>query len=208
MGIRIPGPPKDVHVNVVLNSEKKGDFRIEPIPVDSLPRGADNDLEFENKGHSGFWIHFHLQDPNNLGYKFPTDHRLINEAVWSKMGEGECPDEAEWAVFTPRRVNDRGMTLIVRNPNEKPAIGKFGYTLRVTKNGGLDYLDLDPGGNNKNGSTVPFFGLAMACVLTGAFVGLGATVLTQNSLVPPNPLLLGLGGALIGLIVAATLGRR
>ena len=204
----VPGPPKDVHIDVILNSEAKGDFRIEPHPENSLPKGPGDELVFENKGHSGFFIYFHLKDPNKLGYKFPDDHKLVNDAVWSKMGKGACPDDGIWDVFIPRKVIDKGMTLKVRNLNEKPDIGDFGYTLRVTKDEGRTYLALDPGGTNKNGPISASSSSWIAPTVAGGLVGLGAIVLTNSSIVPSNALLFGLGGAVVGLVVGLVLGRR
>lgn len=204
----LPGAPKDVHVNVILNSEKKGDFEIQPDPPNSLPRGTNGELEFENKGHSGFWIYFHLKDPNKLGYTFTTDKKHIHEALWSMMGSGACPEEPVWDVLTPRKVLDEGMTLKVRNPNVAPDVGKFGYTLRVTKDGGARYLDLDPGGNNKNGPIAPFVSAAVASTMTGAIVGLAAVMLLDSAAVRPNALLFAIGGALVGLVLGLVIGRR
>lgn len=208
MGKKLPGDPKDVHVNVILNSVEKGDFRIEPNPPDSLPKGTKGALEFENKGHSGFWIYFHLQDPNKLNYKFPTDNKLINDTVWSALGEDACPETPIWEVFTPRRVTDKGMTLVVRNPNIKPDLGKFGYTLRVTKDGGTSYLDLDPGGNNKNGPIAPFMASWITPTLAGAIVAAGTVTLVSNSFVPATVATFAIGGAVVGLVVGLLLGRR
>jgi len=56
-------------------------------------------------------------------------------------------------VFTGIDVAKDGMSVTAHNKNVSPKLGKFGYTLNVTKDGGANYLALDPGGNNMNGST-------------------------------------------------------
>lgn len=177
----MPGPknPRDVHVNVILNSVTPGDFRIEPAPHGVIPTGANGELIFKNAGHPGFFVHFDLQDPNGLGYKFPPQQK-IKEAVWSELYEGACPQApGKWEVFDPRNISNNGMTLVVHNPNEVPCLGKFGYTLRVTKDGGLTYLDLDPGGDNQNGPISSFETSYAMMFFGGAVTGVLATLGTQ-----------------------------
>lgn len=179
----VPPGPKDVRVTITINSTQKGDFTVEPDPPGSLPKGTQNDLIFKNNGHSGFWVFFDLKDPNNLGYKFPTDNQLVNETLWSELGDGVCPTKSVWDVFTPRKVLNGGMTLKARNENPSPAQGKFGYTLRVTNDGGKTYLDLDPGGDNKNGGiTRNTFSTAALVVgmIAGVVVTLGVQALLQG----------------------------
>ena len=203
----VPGPPRDVHVNVILNSEKPGDFRIVPEPLGSLPTGPNGELIFENEGHSGFFVYFDLKDPNDLRFKFPPNNKM-NDAVWSKLGVGACPDTEAWEIFDPRSVTNKGMTLKVRNTNVGSEVGKFGYTLRVTKDGGASYLPLDPGGDNKNGPIAPFVSSWIAPTVAGAIVALGTVMLVSNSFVPVTALTFAIGGAVVGLAVGLLLGQR
>ena len=207
MSNSIPRPPRDVHINVILNSEKPGDFRIVPEPPGSVPMGPGGELIFENDGHSGFFVYFDLKDPNKLGYKFPPNNKM-NDAVWSRLGEGACPDTEAWEIFDPRSVTNQGMTLRVRNTNVGSDVGKFGYTLRVTKDGGASYLPLDPGGDNKNGPIAPFMYSWIAPTVAGAIVALGTLILVSNSFVPVTALTFAIGGAVVGLAVGLLLGRR
>lgn len=182
----MPGPknPRDVHVCVTLNSETPGDFTIQPMPPGIIPMGPNGELIFQNAGHPGFFVHFDLQDPNNLGYSFPPQQK-IKEAVWSELVDGACPKApGKWDVFDARNIDNKGMTLVVHNPNQAPVLGKFGYTLRVTKDGGLTYLDLDPGGDNQNGPISRFETSYALVFMGGAVVGslmtLGGQALLQG----------------------------
>lgn len=174
--------PKDVHVDVILESDNPLKFGIEPSPPNSLPTGPNGELIFANANHPGFKVHFHLQDPNGLGYRFPKAADK-EEAVWSELGNGACPHAARWEVFTPRSVGPNRMVLTVDNPNPTPAQGPFGYTLRVTKDNGANYLKLDPGGLNQNGSrssTTQAVLLIVGGAIAGSLLTLGAQILLQG----------------------------
>jgi hypothetical protein len=173
---------RDVHVDVILESDNPVKFSVEPSPPGSLPMGPNGELIFANDHHPGFHIHFHLQDPHCLGYRFPKNSDK-KEAIWSQLGSGACPSVGKWEVFQPLTVGASRMILTVDNPNPKPAQGPFGYTLRVTKDNGATYLALDPGGVNQNGSQSMNLSLA-AALLGGAAAGslltLGAQALLQS----------------------------
>lgn len=198
--------PRNVNVNVTVNSDDPGDFSIEPSPLGSLPKGPDGELVFVNDHHPGFFIHFHLIDKSGLGYKFPPQRR-IRSAVWSELGVDCCPQDGKMEVFKPIRVEDEEKTLVVYNSNQDPDVDKFYYMLRVTNDGGSSYLPLDPGGDNQNGPTQPFWESWLAPAATGAIVGFAAILLISNSLAPPNALLFGIGGAIVGLVVGLLLKR-
>lgn len=144
-------PPWDVHVDVYLEPEgSEPPFYLRSC----LPQNSDGDLVFRNCGRHGFFVNFHLQDPHGTRYLFPRSAQL-KDALWSREGPG-CPPEnygKQWREFKAARVSPDGKTLTVRNRNETET--KFGYTLRVTKDGGESYLDLDPGGDNQNGDWEP-----------------------------------------------------
>ena len=174
--------PKDAHVDVILDSDNPVQFRIEPTPPSSLPTGPNGELIFNNNHHPGFNVHFHLRDINALGYLFPKNSDK-KEAVWSELGNGVCPNSAKWEVFEPNHVSAHRLTLTVRNPNPSPAQGPFGYTLRVTKDNGASYLNLDPGGFNQNGSQSISKSkdllLAIGGAVTGSVLTLGAQALLK-----------------------------
>jgi len=169
--------------------------------------GPGGELIFKNEAHSGFFVYFDLKDPNKLGYKFPPNSK-INDAVWSKLGVGACPDTEAWEIFDPKSVTNQGMTLRVRNTNVVPVVGKFGYTLRVTKDGGANYLPLDPGGDNQNGPIALFVSSWIAPTVAGAIVALGTLMLVSDSFVPVTALTFAIGGAVVGFAVGLLLGRR
>jgi hypothetical protein len=174
--------PRDVHVDVILESDNPLQFRVEPSPPGSLPTGPNGDLLFSNDHHPGFRVHFHLQDPNGLGYRFPKKQDK-DEAVWSQVGSTGCPSSANWDVFKPLDVEPGRMILTVNNPNPSPAQGPFRYTLRVTKDNGASYLALDPGGVNQNGSQSMNLSIAAAFVggaAAGSLLTLGAQALLQS----------------------------
>ena len=84
-------------------------------------------------------------------YTFPPQNK-VQEASWSQVGSN-CPTAPAYDVFDPKRVENSQTTLVVFNANPSPALGNFKYTLRVTKDGGTTYCELDPGGVDKNGAT-------------------------------------------------------
>lgn len=198
--------PKEVHVSVVLH--KDGDEPPFHFETTDLPLGPNNVLTFINDEFPGFIIHYDLDDTLNPGFRFP-DEKICNnlaEAIYVQARPG-CPSgKSKWPQFWPMEVTPNGKTLIVRNENRGQV--NFGYTLRVTKNGGGKYLDLDPGGDNKNGPIAPFVSSWIATALTGAIVGLGTIVLSSNSFVPATSLTFAIGGAVVGLVVGLLLGRR
>lgn len=152
--------PKPVDVKVFIDNPATDppQFHFETT---HLPMGPNNHLHFQNCGHPGFYVHYHLQDPTH-GYVFPEESMYphppgpkdehLNQALYSAVGTA-CPTSSgQWGQFTALRVENAGRTLVVWNKNESPV--DFGYTLRVTSNGGQNYLPLDPGGTNTNGPSL------------------------------------------------------
>jgi hypothetical protein len=178
-----PKPPRDVHVHVILNSETPGDFRVEPAPLGSIPTGPNGELIFQNNGHNGLFVHFHLIDNTGLHYRFPRQPNR-SDAIWSQLGNGACPNTGIWEVFDPRNISADRLELIVFNPNVDPTLGQFGYTLRVTKDDGAHYLPLDPGGDNQNGPISKYqWNTALVFVggmVAGALATLGAQALLMQ----------------------------
>jgi hypothetical protein len=148
------GPDKPWVVDVDVYLEDIGppvEFHIDSsLPVDG------GNLVFYNRHRPGFTINFRLWDNTAEGnYVFPNPPAPPNNeeawALWSSKGKGCPPPCSSWSVFSAQSVKDQGLTLVVRNLND--SMTEFGYTLRVTNNGGDTFVELDPGGNNMNGSS-------------------------------------------------------
>jgi hypothetical protein len=149
-----------VQVDVYLSDDTTDppEFQIEScLPRVTHTVGNKNEeyLVFDNHWRPGFRILFQLHDMTNMddpanGYRFPHQAK---DAVWSQQGD-KCPTEhCTPEVFVPVRVMEPdGTTLVVDFRNETN-IGKFRYTLRVTKDDGQNFLELDPGGTGNNGSS-------------------------------------------------------
>jgi hypothetical protein len=140
--------PWDVDVDVYLYAEDHDP----PFRIDSyLQAEPGKDLVFNNRRRPGFVVKFHIHDETGEGYLFPKT-KDEDAALWSKMGEG-CPPQdygKQWDEFYVQRIFESRQTLVVRNLNKTAT--KFGYTLRVTKDDGKTFRDLDPGGDNQNGN--------------------------------------------------------
>ena len=198
--------PMEAHVTVVLGSPgSRPPFHFE---TNDLPLGEDNLLTFVNRRFPGYIIHYDLDDALNPGFRFPNanvpDH--LAEALYVHAGR-RCPTrKSHWPQFWPMQVSDDCKTLQVRNENLASA--DFAYMLRLTKDGGKSWLELDPVGNNKNGSTEPFMASWIAPTVAGAIVGIATVTLVSNSFVPATAITFGVGGAVVGLIIGLLLGRR
>ena len=149
-GAGAPRRAWEVEIDVHLKSDGPNpNFKI----VSQMPVDPSDNIIFENKHRPGFNIRFNLIDETGSSppYTFPPQPK-VKEACWSKVGSN-CPTTASWEVFDPQRVENSNTTLLVFNANPSPALGDFKYTLRVTKDGGTTYCELDPGGVDKNGAT-------------------------------------------------------
>ena len=140
--------PREVHVNVFIDNPdvRAPKFHFESHDLDVGPK---NELTFTNDHHPGFNITFNLQPPTH-SYLFPKPQDAT-DGVWSKFGNSECPQSQAREVFTEPRVSSSRESLTVHNRNRQDDTGLFGYTLRVTRDGGGTYLPLDPVGDNQNG---------------------------------------------------------
>jgi len=159
--------PRSVDVKVILKSDKEPvDFELVPVP--SLPGGTTkNEFVFENLGHDGFWLNFILEG-DALGYRFPDDEE---DALYSAKGNC-CPKtKGQWSQFKGAKVEQGNKILTVRNKNKDEEI--FGYTIRLTKTPHKSdpvCIELDPVGQNKNGSyNAPVLQLALAAGAGAAF---------------------------------------
>lgn len=139
--------PWDIDVDIHL---KKGCPNPQFEIYTSLPT-SNGEIVFKNNHRPGFNIRFNLYDETGEGYTFPPQAK-VDDACWSKIGT-TCPQSACKDVFKPLRVIS-GTTLEVFNDNPSPPLGAFKYSLRVTKDGGATYCDLDPGGADQNGPRI------------------------------------------------------
>lgn len=161
-------------VQVTLHSEHPLRF---DVTSNDLPKDANGDLVFTNDHHPGFNVDFHFCDETPAKYSFPPNAQKA-DAVWSLRGASNCPTQQASEVFQPLNISSDCKTLTVHNSNESPNVGHFGYTLRVTKDGGATFLALDPGGLNQNGATSYSMSTAVAFVI-GAAAGVLLTLGSQ-----------------------------
>lgn len=196
---------KKVDVQVVLappGSKQPYHFESKDVPIDK-----DNVIYFHNCGsNKGFVVNYNVDDKLNPGFFFPTQNHngdnYLDQALWAAQSSN-CPTQpCKWSVFEAARVDGNGKTLVVTNKNEISQ--DFAYTLRVVK--GTDWLNLDPGGANRNGGTTKAAQLAIG-IATGAIVGLGAVSIASNAFDVANAVAYGIGGAVVGLIVALLFNR-
>lgn len=160
--------PKEVDIKVFLDLGKDPPFHLQ---CDELPKGTKNgDFVFTNDHFPGFILNYVLQEPTT-GYRFPDD---LDEALYSAKTT-TCPtSKGQWGQFKAKSVSSDNKTLVVRNMNQHGHEGQFSYTLRVTKtphNADAEYLDLDPGGTNTNGS-------AQGITLLNLAIGVGIIAAT------------------------------
>jgi len=207
--------PRAVTIDVYVDDVNTDppEFRVLPSPnnnppLQTRPQGnppGQPEIVFSNgKDHDGFEITFQLQG-DTQGYFFPPDSEK-DKAIWSKRGN-VCPTDAgAWEVFTPISVDEPNpvppnferRTLVVLNEN--PDIGsgkgqgKFKYNIRLYKPSGppsARWLNLDPGGDNTNGSSkisINYFSVATVGVITGVLSALATTfALVKLNLACPAP---------------------
>jgi hypothetical protein len=173
----------EVEMKVFLKNDNPVEFDLVPDPP--LPQGpGDNDFIFSNDGKNGFMLRFVLQDQTNsnsplAAYRFPDDK---DEALYSAKGMG-CPrTKGQWAQFKAKEVETGNKILVVRNLNQYKE--KFGYTLRLTKtphNPNPDCIDLDPGGENTNGSSRSILEYATVTTI-GVMAGVFSAIVTTVAL--------------------------
>jgi hypothetical protein len=180
---------REVDIKVFLHPESEPKFHLE---CDELPGGPHpNHFDFTNNGHDGFLLNYILQEPRH-GYFWPDDP---DEALYSAKGSG-CPkNKGHWGQFKAKEVKTpNNKVLVVRNMNRKGQEGEFGDTLRVTKtphDETAEYLDLDPGGTNRNGRSsfqVNYLKIAGIGLTTGILGAIATTVaLAKLNLICPSP---------------------
>jgi len=194
--------PNELNVTVHLHLDQDPNFS---LSVGGRKMGKNEPIVFQNNGRPGFNIHYTLDDPTNT-YKWP--HQSDKEqAVWSELGETACPNDPVWQVLQPKHISGPNReTLTVYNPNVKPVLGPFRYTLRVVNSGGT-WLNLDPGGNNQNGSIGGIYS-EYSLALLGAAAGVAISYFLNNALVASSAVVYALSGAVLGFVVGKVLGRR
>ena len=196
--------PRPVTVNVVIDSIERGEFHFE---TSDLPMESHNVLVFDNTDdYSGFTIDYVLQNSGN--YKFPNS---LGHALWVRAGSKiNCPETRQtWGQFKADSVSDDGLTLTVDNKNDK--VRDFAYTLRITD--GQDWVDLDPGGMNRNGGGEPPSALSSSSTLiamgagAGALVGVAYVALSGADMTTEAAAMYGVGGAILGALAGLLIGR-
>ena len=201
--------PQQALVRVVIDAIDPADPLVKyHFETTDLPMGPDNLLYFRNcKINQGFHVFYELVGFD--AWRFPANE---DEALWVTHGsKTNCPmtSPPPWGQFTPLAVLDGNgpgterRILKVWNKNRVPA--EFSYSLRITD--GTDWKLIDPGGQNENRG-LPLYQYSLSTgAITGAVVGIGASVLLMNAFVAPTALVIGLGGAAVGLIVGFVLAR-
>lgn len=191
-------------VTVIVNLEVGNS---PPFTFDTtLPRKKgsgknDDNLIFKKGDPDGFLIRYELVDPFNV-YSFGTDKE---EALYS-TDQPICPkSKGQWDQFKALCIEDNGMTLVVHNKNLTDTA--FGYTLRVTKDGGANYLALDPIGTNENGNLKSRTVTAVALTVAGGVVGGLVAQTTMTAATTVSVLTGAVVGALIGLGLAFVIGN-
>lgn len=193
----------EVYVKVVLHAEGSPDnFHFETT---YLPMVGKNVLYFRNAHKSDFFrIHYVLDNSKRLGFLFPpVGPTQFRDALWVHESP-DCPDgQCDWQQFKVQDVSIDRFTLTVDNKNDPPETS-FSYTLRVTD--GHEWLELDPGGENKDSGIVTFSSM-LAAAITGAVTSMAAAMFANSALAPTDWLLFGLAGALAGLIIGFVFKR-
>src|SRR5690349_13030239 len=150
--------PWQKKVSVTLTAvdlvSKTGKYDLVPLGPDPIPVAPDGSLLFDNDHHDGFDIDFILTDATGKNYAFPPNNKK-QDAVSSQMGAiDDCPKQGISKVLRPIGVSGPNNSILsVHNPNQDDVVGTFSYVLWVTKDGGSNYIKLDPGGTNNNGMT-------------------------------------------------------
>ena len=106
--------------------------------------------------------------------------------------------------------NKTGSKLQLINMDLKVEKLRFKINMvKISDPAATSFIELDPIIKNGNqGGAEPFSNFAVAPLLTGAIVGIGTALFANAALVPPNALVFGIGGAIVGLIVGLVLDRR
>ena len=186
---------KNVTVTVHLDLSSTPPFTLET----SLPKTKKGHLKFQNGKKDGFLIDFELDDPDNV-YTWGTDPA---RALWS-TSQAVCPTAAgQWDQFTTQGtdgITNGGMTLQVLNRNE--TVQDFGYTLRVTRDNGANYVNLDPIGSNQNSnSRTGIGGGTVAATIGGAIIG----YLAVQTMMPQMTTMSRAIGAVVGAVIGSGL---
>jgi hypothetical protein len=179
---------KNVTVTVHLDLSSTPPFTLET----SLPKTNKGNLKFKGGKKDGFLINFELDDPDNV-YTWGSDPA---QALWS-TSQATCPTEAgQWDQFTSQGITDSGMTLQVLNRNETSQ--DFGYTLRITRDNGANYVALDPIGTNQNSNLKSGVGTGTAAA---TILGAAAGFAVAQFALPAATTVSAVTGALIGAVI-------
>ena len=156
-----------------------------------------------------YLLEFHLHNEPGSDLEFIDDREKVLSACPASQAVNNCaPEGSEFLpVFCIHPTKPLGKKLLYVI-NTDPFREKFFFGFSFVSKDGKERAYFDPGGENENGGDEPFnWNYAMVGVISGGGAALGTAALLNIALEPPSVLLLGLGGALLGLIVGFVLAR-
>lgn len=174
----MPANARDVYVQVFIHpGDPRGDYHFESK---DLPMGNGNFLYFYNCGHDGLNVHYDIQPGTTYVFPNKNINQWDKHALWVQQ-KGGCPTgPSTWGQFQVTDVAADGSSLTVYNKN--PQKETFWYTLRVTNDGGANYLPLDPGGGNENGAVGAMNSMSLSLAVAGGLVAGSLLTLGVQSL--------------------------
>lgn len=206
--------------NYTIEVTKPGsDYLVRLLDKDGTPIGPTQAIDFDKHGDQlkktdHYKLNFRIDD-STLAQADKVKFAPANEDVlWVWTNTTECPppgSEMPYTFWVDK--NNNGKDLRVINMNLCPERLRFQINM-VKRNdpAARPFIVLDPIVNNgNNGGSEPLVASSQSVMIggvTGAIVAIGTVMLVNNGLVPLNPLLLGIGGALIGLVVGFLFGRK
>lgn len=166
--------------------------------TDKLKKTAHYRLEFTIENYQ-------ISDPDKLRFA-PSDAEVL--AVHTDLTQ--CPPVGSHmpdTLWVDKNINGSKLRLI--NMDLKVQDLRFKINLvKVTDPNARPFIELDPVIRNGNqGAPESLKSLAVAPLLTGAIVGIGAALIANNAQEPTTVLVFGLAGAIVGLIVGLVFDR-
>lgn len=197
--IRVTKVGADYHTELLENGVAKNDDLDFDKNADGLKKTDHYKLEFTIDNSQ-------LADADKVRFA-PSDADVM--AVHTDLNT--CPPTGSQLqnVFWVDK-NKTGNKLQLINMDLKVEKLRFKINMvKISDPTATSFIELDPIIKNGNqGGSEPFSNFAVAPLLTGAIVGIGAAVFANAALVPQNALVFGIGGAIVGLIVGLVLDRR
>lgn len=172
-------------------------------PADAIVFNKDKD---NMKKVDHYRIRFMISDFKNSSLRFVPS---MADALWAHTDINKCPDSpcAISGTLWVDGMDKKGEWIDVINMDMKPE--DFRFTLNFVDKGNAnpapaDYVPLDPTGSNQNaGGSGSFYASSSLWTeaATGLIVGVAAVTLANNDFVPQNPLVYGIGGTFVGLLI-------